>query len=84
MGLQYLHANDIAHRDLKPANVLLSNQHSGIDKAWNDRPVSCKLTNFGESKSTLVQTNTLLNTQPRRVNRGTLLYLAPEILVPDI
>ena len=84
MGLQYLHANDIAHRHLKPGNVLMSNQHSDIDKAWNDRPASCKLTDFGESKSTLVLTNTLLNKQPRRVNRGTPVYLASKILVPDI
>ncbi|KAJ7391284.1 Serine/threonine-protein kinase ulk2 [Desmophyllum pertusum] len=86
-GLQYLHNKDIAHRDLKPANVLVSNQHYcklsrvEIGKAWKECSVVCKLADFGESRSREVQTQSILKSQTNRVNRGTPVYMAPEILV---
>ena len=62
-GLLYLHERGIAHRDLKPSNVLVSNHHyceeTNRDKiayAWSHQPVICKLTDFGESRSKVMQT----------------------------
>ena len=86
-GLHYLHGIDLCHRDLKPANILVSNQHycdlhaDDITRAWSDSPVvCCKLTDFGESRSKEFQTNSLLTSQTSRVNRGTPVYMSPEIL----
>lgn len=65
-GLAYLHANGVAHRDLKPANILVSNQHycsvspNQIAAQFHSCPVVCKLTDFGESRSAYLQTNTVL------------------------
>ena len=86
-GLKFLHDEDIAHRDLKPANILVSNQHYSdlsawdIQTAWEQCPVICKLADYGESCSREIQTNTILQSQTSRVNRGTPVYMAPEILV---
>ena len=41
----------------------------------------CKLADFGESRSSEVQTKSILNSQTLRVNRGTPVYQAPEFLV---
>ncbi|XP_060577576.1 ovarian-specific serine/threonine-protein kinase Lok-like [Ruditapes philippinarum] len=82
-GLSFLHKNNIVHRDLKPDNVLVSNQHclgkQDIDKFWMEKPVIAKLSDFGESRSLLVQTNSLIHTRTDNVNRGTPVYIAPEI-----
>lgn len=87
-GLTYLHENNIVHRDLKPANVLVTNQHYALRwcemeenarmKVFSEDPVKCKLTDFGESRATFLQTQTLLESQTHRVNRGTPAYMAPE------
>ena len=88
-GLRYLHANGVAHRDLKPANVLVSNQHYSllskdqIASHFKLQPVVCKLTDFGESRSANVQTNTVLASETQRVDRGTAVFMSPEILVKD-
>ena len=62
-GLKYLHAKEVVHRDLKPANVLISNQHyrnlvitEERNKVFQDKPIICKLCDFGESRSMFKQT----------------------------
>ena len=56
LGLKYLHNKDVAHRDLKPANILVTN-HTTSDQreVWEKRPLVCKLTDLGESRSTKIQ-----------------------------
>ncbi|CAL4064243.1 unnamed protein product, partial [Meganyctiphanes norvegica] len=87
-GLTYLHERGIAHRDLKPANILVSNQHyaradpEDVAIQFAEKPVIAKLTDFGESRSDLIQTRTLNSTAcsgTYDVKRGTTLFQAPEI-----
>ena len=84
-GLCYLHSKDIVHRDLQTANVLVSNQHysnmtseEDFSKALQENPVMCKVTDFGESRSRLVQTALVVHSRTQRLNRGTPVFLAPE------
>ena len=62
VGLKFLHENGIAHRDLKPANILLSNDHciyvcgDELEFMWGNSPVVCKLADFGEGRSNIIQT----------------------------
>ena len=90
-GIQYLHAKGIAHRDLKPANILVSNQHycwmtdqNDIEKESLISPLVCKLTDFGESRSREVQTNTILTSKTNRIDRGTPVFMAPEVLLENL
>ncbi len=68
-GLGYLHSQEIAHRDLKPSKILISNQHYAklsdnqeIRQQFDSRPIACKLADFGESRSILIQTQSILAT----------------------
>ncbi len=62
-GLKYLHDNNITHRDIKPENILVSNHHYSnlSDPELGNRmaavkPLICKLTDFGESRSKDIHT----------------------------
>ena len=91
-GLPYLLSNEIAHRDLKSANILVSNQHYSslcaenreFELIYQSRPVAFKLTDFGESRSLLIQTQTVLASKTNNVDRGTVVYMAPEFLLKEM
>ncbi|KAL9971586.1 hypothetical protein ACROYT_G017766 [Oculina patagonica] len=89
-GLSHLHQHDVAHRDLKPANILISNQHyytlqdkQQMERIKAVRPVVCKLADFGESRSKMLQTNGLDDPSTKDIFRGTIPFMAPEILLPE-
>ena len=86
-GLQFLYENGISHRDLKPANILVSNLQychlsnpAEIKEVSSRIPLTCKLTDFEESRSQEIYTNTIISTKMKNINRGTAVYIAPEIL----
>lgn len=89
-GLDFLHKNGVVHRDLKPANVLVSNHHYRdlvdvrlIEEAWSTIPVICKLTDFGEARSQLINTRYFKVTATNNVNRGTPAFMAPALLLSE-
>ena len=55
--LAHLHHLGIVHRDIKPANILVSNAHyrdlseNAIQELFRVEPITCKLADFGESRS---------------------------------
>lgn len=89
-GIAFLHEKDIVHRDLKPANILIGNHHwdqaTFLEKwkAEDESSLSCKLTDFGESHSNLIQTQTILASRITKVDRGTPAYMSPEVLLPEL
>lgn len=46
---------------------------------WSVKPVIAKLTDFGESRSSMIQTNTIIQTKNFNLNRGSPAYMAPEL-----
>lgn len=89
-GLAYLHQTGIAHRDLKTANILVSNQHysslsesQDLHEIYHERPIACKLTDFGESRSLFIQTQLIVSSKTTTVDRGTVVYMSPELLVEE-
>ena len=88
-GLQYLHFRNIVHRDLKPLNVLVSNQSYcksddpiALEQEWKKSPLICKLTDFGESHSNLLQIGDEAMEKTKRIKRGRTMYNAPELICP--
>ena len=83
-GLSFLHSKGIVHRDLKPANVLVTNRHYSdlkdecLEKSMAQKPIICKLGDFGESRSQKLQTKTLIHSMTTHLRRGTLSFMAPE------
>ena len=80
-GLTYLHENNIAHRDLKPSNILVTNRHYSSlqspqleDKMRNQR-IICLLSDFGEARSSVLQTQTRLATSTTEFNKGLYLFV---------
>ena len=79
-GLAHLHSKGIARRDLKAKNILVSNQqycHLADEtekmKIFSERPIICKLADFGESRSQQIQTAIVHNSMTRRVDRYVLM-----------
>ena len=51
---------------------------------YQSRPVACKLTDFGESRSLLIQTQIVLVLKTNNVDRGTVVYMAPELPLKEM
>ena len=84
-GLSFLHSSSVVHRDLKPDNILLTNQHYAqlTDEEqrleFSKGPITAKLADFGESRASYAQTQTLIKSKTSRIDRGTLVFMPPEI-----
>ena len=86
-GVCFLHKHRITHRDLKPENILVCNRHycNIADLGMRNNimmksPITCKITDFGEARSSIRQTCPFLSGKSDRVDKGTIPYMAPEIL----
>ena len=74
-GLTYIHSRNIAHRDLKPQNVLVT---------FSDGRVTAKLADFGEARSLVIQTRSIIHMQTSVLARGTFVFNAPEIVLGQL
>ena len=86
-GLAFLHDNLIVHRDIKPENILVSNQNyikcSNRKCWWIIKPIVAKLGDFGESRSHNIQTGSLTHSHTWNIHKGTLPYMAPELVLHE-
>lgn len=87
IGMSYIHKKGIACRDIKPSNVLISNRHymnmTGDRKQQMiiQEPLICKITDFGEARSNIMQTKSLVQSRTNNLRRGTLTFMPPECLL---
>lgn len=51
-----------------------------VKEEWGKVGIVCKLVDFGESRSSVQQTNTLCLTMTNNVDRGTIVFMAPECM----
>ena len=69
----------------------MSNQHYSslsledeeFRPTYQARPIACKLTDFGESRYHLIQTQAIIASEITNIDRGTMVYMAPELLVKE-
>ena len=84
LGIEYLHAKQIAHRDLKPYNILVSNDPEHLSQDTENNPqIFCKIADFGESRSYFAATSANMSTHTNKLDRGTTPFMAPEVLVSN-
>ena len=55
-----------------------------IEQAWECHPLVCKVADFGEGCFGQIQTNSSLQSKTNRINQGTPMYMAPEMLVEEM
>ena len=51
-----------------------------VKKEWSELGIVGRLVDFGESRSSVRQTNTLCHTMTHNVDRGTIVFMAPECM----
>ena len=76
-------------RDINPGNILVTNTHYAhetkyLASLFEKKPVICKLADFGEGRSEMAQTKTLISNKIKLVERGTPAFMSPEISVDTL
>ena len=87
-AVDYIHGMNKVHRDIKPANVVVHNMDGLQDEEadiMRDKPIICKIADFGEARSMVIQTKALVgNTRTESLNRRIPAFMAQEIIVQDL